>query len=211
MATGTGTTGTTGSSGGVYNGNTPGSGTSGAYGAQQLLAYQNALTQLQNQRNQWVLQSGVNTDGSVIDGANGQYQQMMRGLAGQLAQAHADQNASGFLGSSGLSRQAMEATQRLAGQTTAQFGLGVNDELAGINQGVLQANIDYNMNPAQNQLAAIQQAIAAGNFNPADVGNLGVPYGQGGTPVTTGGGTTSLPPGIFTGWKPPKPKGGRHR
>ena len=210
----------TGQGGGTYTGAMPGSSTMPSYQAQQLSAYQNALLQLNMQRQGIAQQSGLqigvdpNSGASTIGGWLGDptsgYGQTLQALDQNNQAQNASQAASGFMSGSGISKQAGEAAQRLASGTMTGFLGGVQSGLSGIDQGVLQAGTDYYTGLPAATLQSIQTAIANGSFNPANVGTLGASYGSSAPTVTKApkAGTTK---GIFDGFRPPKLTTRRHR
>ena len=181
------------STGGTYTGSTPGQDQYNIYAAQRTQAYNNALQQIQDQRNQYLQASGLQgvfdangnmTDFSVqANDPSGSYQQMMVGNAQQGASDDAAMHALGFGG--GLAQQMQDSAQQGYAANAANWGAGVNAQIAGLGQQQQAATDSYNQDLATELLNNIQAGISTQAFNPFDPGS-------GNTSVTDPG--TATPP-----------------
>lgn len=172
-----------------------------AYALQAKTAYQKALAKIAQQRTGYHQGYGLGPDGRPLaDAPFGQYQQMMGGLAQQAEESDALGRGRGLSG--GLSRQAQQAAQRIAGQTTYDFGQNYQAGLTAFSEAESGAGADYNQGLYEKMLELSQRAINERQFSPPDLTGVNVPgYGQ---PLTPMPGSPGLP------WKPPvrkvKPK-----
>jgi hypothetical protein len=186
------------------------------YAAQAAEALQRAQAQIQQQRGQFLQQSGLagqyDTGGNFTGfkvaagpGTNqGTYQQTLQNNAQAAEQVDASNRGSGFAGG-GLSQQAVDAAKRYAESTTSQWAQGVTQTLGDLGQQQTQATQDYNSGLYNQFLSEVQGAIANGTFNPADFSQINIPgYDNpyaGYNPATSGAGFT---PPTGGGAKPPK-------
>lgn len=151
----------------------------GMFAAQAQKAYQDALTNIQNQRADLLKSAGLEgvygQDGTLqstkvqSDAPYGGYQQLMQGLGSAGEQIDAQQAALGFGG--GLAQQMHDqAQQQYSGQYN-DWSQGVLGGIANLGQQQLQAGQDYND-------ALYQQQLATG-YDPtkADFSGLADQYG----------------------------------
>lgn len=156
------------------------------YGQANLLArraYENAMSRFAQRRAQRLLHYGYTRDAQgnlSVDPNNeyGQYQQMLRGQDVSSRRLDRYQRASGWGEGSGYLGAAREDLQREQGGQGAALGQALAGELADISQGEQGAEYERDRALYQNELEAARDAINQGNFNPANYGDLDVPYGE---------------------------------
>jgi hypothetical protein len=150
-------------------------------------AYQNALARLNQQRGDTLRQYGyagdINKDTGVVDNlrvdANlpyGQYQQERQQHADQYQEARDAAQARG-LGKGGLAGQAVSRLRYGFGADDAQLGQGLSGAISGFQDQQNQAAYSRDSALYDAQLQAARDAIAAQQFDPANVGGLDVPEG----------------------------------
>lgn len=118
-------------------------------------------------------------DGSLsVDPNNqfGKFQQMMRSEAGANDQARFAQRASGFGQSSGYLQHALQQLGLQHASEHGQLGSDLQSGLDNLTGQGLDAQDTFNNTMANAELAQTQAAIQQGNFNPADLSGVDVPY-----------------------------------
>lgn len=193
----------------TYTGQSPAASQYGMFAAQAQQALQQATARVQQQRGQFLQQSGLEgiygADGKMTDfkvsagpGSEfGGYQQMTKGMADQGAQNDAAFGSLGFKG--GVVNQDRNAAAQQDAATSSAWGQNTLSGLSDLSNQDQQNNESYNSSLFSQFQSQVQQAIANGTFNPADYSGINIP-GYGNPYQGTGGGASG---GGGGQWKPP--------
>lgn len=184
-------------------------------------AYQQALAKLNLQRSQTLNQAGYTATFDPNSGAYsnlsidphnpyGQVEQLFNTHALNLQNAQNAMEDRGIRG--GLAHQADTSAENQAHAETSNFASGLMNTLTGYEGAQGDAATQYQNSLYQAELAAIQAAIAGGNFNPTDYGNINPPgYGDSTPdpyPTVPTGGTNTKTTNVSKGPKAPASMGG---
>lgn len=165
-----------------------------AYSAQATAAYQTALARITQQRSNYLQGYGLDSSGNpVADNPHGAYQQLMSSSAQSAESAEAAGRGMGFSG--GLSRQALDAAQRMVSDDTYQFGQQFQQGMQGYSEAEQDAGTGYNNSLYEKMQEITQRAAQDRAYNPADYS--GVNYDDYGDSSPQPG-TQGLP------WQPPQ-------
>lgn len=148
--------------------------------AQATAAYQNALSQINQNRQSTLQQYGymgsidprtgtINNIRTDPNNQYGEYQTMLNTHAANQAAVRANAAARG-LGTGGLAEQGITADHRSFGADSAQLGTNLMNALMGFQTQQNQAQTSMNDTLWQAELAAAQQAILNQMFNTAPAG-----------------------------------------
>jgi hypothetical protein len=172
-----------------------------AYSAQAKTAYQSAMAKITQQRAGYLTGYGLGADGQpVADAPFGAYQQMMGQNAQSAEEADAAGRSMGFSG--GLSRQAMQAAQRMTEGRTLQFGQDFQQGLSQFSEAEEGAGTDYNNQLYQKMMEITQRAASDRAYSPADYSGVDYEdYGDSSPDPASAG----LP------WQPPKKNPPKHK
>lgn len=168
-------------------------------------AYQNALTRLNQQRSQTLrsygFQGDINAATGVVQNVHtdpnnpyGQFQQLnaQQADAEQAAMFGAQERGLGTGG--GLAAQIRNKVHSTFGGQDAALGQGLIDQLGQYQDQQNQAATSRDSALYQSELAAAQQAIQGGDFNPGDYSGIDwTAYGSGDAPPTDTGGLGNPP------------------
>lgn len=182
--------------------------------AQATAAYQNALAQINQNRQATLQQYGymgtidphsgtISKLGTDPNNQYGEYQAMLNTHAANQETALANAAARG-LGTGGLGAQGVTADHRSFGADSAQLGANLMNALMGFQSQQTQAQTTMDDTLWQAELAAAQQAILNQMYPTAPPGDG--PPGPSGDPASPGGGwavyqppSASKPTSVFTG------------
>jgi hypothetical protein len=170
-----------------------------AYSAQATSAYQTALARITQQRANYLQGYGLDEHGQpVADNPFGAYQQLMSSSAQAAEQADAAGRGMGFTG--GLSRQALDAAQRMVQGNTLQFGQQFQSGMQDLSEAEQDAGTSYNQGLYDKMLEITQRAAQDRAFNPPDYSGINYePYGDGSPNPSTPGLPAS---GQGSDWQP---------
>jgi hypothetical protein len=182
-----------------------------AYAAQANSAYQTAVARITQQRGNYLQGYGLDEHGqAVADNPFGAYQQLMSSSAQSAEQADAAGRGMGFTG--GLSKQALDAAQRMVQGNTLQFGQQFQQGLQGYSEAEQDAGTGYNQGLYDKMLEITQRAASDRAFNPPDYSGLNYEGYGNGSPNPASPGLPWKPPHQQAhGFQPPKHPHGKRR